>query len=1127
MALKRNLFRLIIGVFVLLAAAGTALFTIDLGFLRATVEKRVELATGRDFSLGESFSVRLGRDLLIRGDSLQMANVPWAGDQPLLEVAQFEAVLDPYSLFGGPVLVRSLEVSGVKTRLAQNDKEESNWQFTGPDPAADDAGALAVLVETLSLADAQFTFDSPRLDGPLQGSIESLTQSLNADSVLHLELAGELNGSAVQVQTDVGPYERLLDGNDIRLQGSGSFGKISVTGSALLDDAWAPLRPEMELSINGPELKELTDMLGIQGLGTGALSFSAASRALDSELEVEIKGVFGEFNVDVVGRVPSLQDTAGASLQAQLQGPNFGRLARLAGESGWPEAPFKIDTRLSRPEQALNIERFTLLLAGAEIGLAGEVPQFPAMDGANLDMQINGKSLVPFAAVLGLESPPEGAFKVTGKVKSESETLTRVDIDYRIPLASGRLEGVIGGGKDMIGSDFRFSANGDNAAEFARMAGLGEMAAEPWSAGAGVSISDAAFYQLSNAQFRTSGLEVVLNGRLGAKQIDQVTDLTFSVKGDRLSDFQSMAGDLATLPEADFAISGKAAAQAESWQLTDIQARAGETRFKVNGILGKRDGFNGSRLAIEANGADLGKMFDVPGDFQLPNGPFHLLTEVSLNNKRIRLDHGRFEAGPFSLALEADVPWPLDLSEGGFSLHTQGKDLTRVLPRFNQMALDPLAYDVQADGEWLDGVITVEQGDIRIGDAMLSLSGRLDLPPNLAATDFQVELGVPDLSRFGTIDGARWAAVPLNLNGRFKGTRHKFLMQEFYALLGQSHATGDFEIDFEPAVPVFDLKLTTDALDLRPLLGDSGESTDQQVEKGARLIPDTAFPMSTLARANGQFSVHADRIRLKKATLINANFNGVVRDGSLSIDELATDGHQGRLQSSLSLQPASDGSARLSATFSAQNFIINLTDQSPEDKNLLPAFNIQANLQSSGNDMREAARKLSGSIRINSPGGEMKNISSDSASALFLAEVISAISPREGKQDVIKVACMAAEIDIKEGIVRLDPGIAVQSDKLNIFAGGRINLDSEKIDINFRTETRKTVDISSSELFSPYVKLGGTLAKPSVALDTKGTLLSGGAAYLSGGLSILAKKALDSITSSKDPCAKFLEEKEG
>ncbi|MFT5139864.1 MAG: hypothetical protein ACI9CB_001519 [Rhodothermales bacterium] len=100
----------------------------------------------------------------------------------------------------------------------------------------------------------------------------------------------------------------------------------------------------------------------------------------------------------------------------------------------------------------------------------------------------------------------------------------------------------------------------------------------------------------------------------------------------------------------------------------------------------------------------------------------------------------------------------------------------------------------------------------------------------------------------------------------------------------------------------------------------------------------------------------------------------------------------------------------------------------------------------------------------------------------------------------------------------LDPGFALQSEKLNIFATGNINLASENVDVNFRTQTRSAAKLSASELISPYVKLSGTLANPSIALDAKGTLISGGAAFLSGGLSILAKKALDQIGGTSNPC---------
>jgi hypothetical protein len=50
---------------------------------------------------------------------------------------------------------------------------------------------------------------------------------------------------------------------------------------------------------------------------------------------------------------------------------------------------------------------------------------------------------------------------------------------------------------------------------------------------------------------------------------------------------------------------------------------------------------------------------------------------------------------------------------------------------------------------------------------------------------------------------------------------------------------------------------------------------------------------------------------------------------------------------------------------------------------------------------------------------------------------------------------------------------------------------------------------------TPFVKLKGTLASPSIALDTKGALPAVG----TGGLSVLAQAAADRAVGEKDSCA--------
>ena len=266
----------------------------------------------------------------------------------------------------------------------------------------------------------------------------------------------------------------------------------------------------------------------------------------------------------------------------------------------------------------------------------------------------------------------------------------------------------------------------------------------------------------------------------------------------------------------------------------------------------------------------------------------------------------------------------------------------------------------------------------------------------------------------------------------------------------------------------------------------------------------------------------AEQVLLRRMTLLNYAQTGEVRDGGLYIHEAGTDGYNGRLTASSTLEPGPDGVAELTMAIHGEDLILNLGDQSDEYKNGLPAFNVDVELEAAGLNLRDAASALNGDIRIHSTGGQVKNIQSESASTLFLSEVISAISPSSANQETINISCFAAIIDVRDGEVLLDPGIALQSDKLNVFASGKVDLASEKLDVNFRTETRKAVALSASELVSPYVKLTGTLAEPSIALDPAGTLLSGGAAFLSGGLSILAKKALDQIGGNEDPCAKYL-----
>ena len=113
---------------------------------------------------------------------------------------------------------------------------------------------------------------------------------------------------------------------------------------------------------------------------------------------------------------------------------------------------------------------------------------------------------------------------------------------------------------------------------------------------------------------------------------------------------------------------------------------------------------------------------------------------------------------------------------------------------------------------------------------------------------------------------------------------------------------------------------------------------------------------------------------------------------------------------------------------------------------------------------------------------------------------------------------MAVLVEANEGVVVGKPAVVLQTDKLNITGVGKVDLGSEKLNAKFNTQARKGVGISLSDLVSPLTEVGGTLGNPRLQLNTAGTIVEGGAAVATVGISFLAKKARDRLFSNKNPC---------
>lgn len=119
------------------------------------------------------------------------------------------------------------------------------------------------------------------------------------------------------------------------------------------------------------------------------------------------------------------------------------------------------------------------------------------------------------------------------------------------------------------------------------------------------------------------------------------------------------------------------------------------------------------------------------------------------------------------------------------------------------------------------------------------------------------------------------------------------------------------------------------------------------------------------------------------------------------------------------------------------------------------------------------------------------------------------------------MSCAAVRFVIRDGVATADNGIAMRTDKVDVLGSGTVNLRNEHLDLGIKPQARGGVGLSLSTPLAGLVRVNGTLANPSMGIDTTGTLktaVSVGAGVATGGLSTIGGLLVDKMGGDTDPC---------
>jgi uncharacterized protein involved in outer membrane biogenesis len=290
---------------------------------------------------------------------------------------------------------------------------------------------------------------------------------------------------------------------------------------------------------------------------------------------------------------------------------------------------------------------------------------------------------------------------------------------------------------------------------------------------------------------------------------------------------------------------------------------------------------------------------------------------------------------------------------------------------------------------------------------------------------------------------------------------------------------------------------------------------DRRASNGL-VIPETELTLPDLKGFNGSLMVRARELHLYQQVFRDLHIQATLRDDRVDIDPLELSATDGQIKIRADL--AAEGKrvlAHLAGT--GKNLKIQFVPFSVGRPDA-SVFAADVDLRGSGATLREFAASLNGRVRFLGRGGRMASSGFLVRSNDFIRQLISVVNPIAVNQATTEIICTAILLKAKDGVLTTDPALVMRTAELDVLTNGALDLNTEKLDLNFKTAARKGVGIGMAQLINPYIKVNGTLANPGITLDSKGALVNGGAAFATAGLSILATTVWDRVVHERDPC---------
>jgi len=1126
LTMKRVLkyFFLLLAAIIVLGFAAGAWLIHDGDWIRDKAGEYVSGLTGRQFSIDGPLDIDLSLHPVISARDLRLANASWAGATDLVRLEKLSFSIEFRSLFSDQVAFDFIELEGLELALAENDQGEVNWDLFPPgeqetedqDVDEEPMDDLPVSADRLVLKDIHVSLSAPDRVNPLDFVLLEFEAERNDDGLAMATAHGSLGDLPLAFSGRAGPLKHLIIGGGMEAKIDLSLGEIDFNLEGKVADSLTGQGANVIIKFSGPDIAWVTKELALPEFTQGAFDFDLKLNTGDYDTELILVGDLGHLDVNVSGKVDDFRHPREGQVEFEITGPDLQSLGEALGEPKLVPVPYHLKGDVSAHLGLVEIHTFQFEVGETTGQVVGKMGEWPDLSGTELHVSVSGPDLSQWGPVLRLEGLSAQAFSYTGHLAMK---------DSDVLLTTNRLEagdiyiemaGSLGIPPEFLGTSIDVDLYFPDLSKVTVLPDHGALPAESLTVQGGVARKGQILW-LNNMRVGLGGNTLSFDGQVA---------LSDSLVGSKLSgqaEIPSLASvgryfQLENLPELPASINADLGLSASGLGFKVTGSSLGDMAIDVEGTLPDLQKPDDISASFQVAVPSLRKIPFYPEAQNLPDLPGQVGGQVKYLDEQLSLANITGSVADSKFDFDALLTFEEKFTGSHIEFEVSGPDFR---PFLDIDALAPLPGEFRASGriEKGAGEDQLKGLELDLGNMRVRVNGTVDDLTQFTSADLVASISLPSLSELDGFMDQDFPDFPFSMEVSFSGTASQFTLVPLQARLGPSDLSGKISMDLEED-PLIEGEIRSDFLDLAWLTApDEGKEATTQPD--GKVFPDGPIPYPEYGRVKIDLDLFVDRLKLDYTEL-----NGVRLDLSLHQDYIRLNSFQfgGPLGETLSGKLAIGGSeteTQLEFQMDGDELRLGLAAAEDQDSSTYPPTSISVDLSGKGATWHQLASSLDGRIRVVQGKGLIANAGLELLFSDLLSELFNTLNPFAKKSVYTGLDCAIINAKISSGKVLIDP-IIFHTEQITILSGGQIDLETEEIALEFQTKVRKGIGISASMVINPFIKLGGTLAAPTIELDPAGVAFSGSVAVATAGLSIIGKSLFDRFLGNRDPCGEAL-----